>query len=241
MEDSKSASTCLTTQHLEVATRSLQAVRRNAHTLGDHRLSISARNLHIHGIRSEAGRVLEEVVRLPLRRLPRRATIGRYLELRDADVCVHNLHAEPELACAGLVLEHHGRGDAARHKVPANGDDALGGVRKLLEAVGVQVEVVDTAAGALIDDHSGDLCAAWAGHGYTLATGVGGVPVGVGESGAEKVGRDGVASEGAHAACGISAVEGGFATLGAGGSDGHSRVLIDLGCCRRVGGSLSFR
>jgi hypothetical protein len=131
---------------LKVSTGSLQAARSYAHTLDNHRLTIDTRNLDINTIRAKPSRVLKEVVRLPGRRLPGFASICRHLQLAYTDICIHNLHAEPELACAGLVLQHNRRRDAARDKVPADFDYALGRVGELLEGVGVQVKVVGSAA-----------------------------------------------------------------------------------------------
>jgi hypothetical protein len=128
--------------HLKVPPSSLQATARNTHTLNNHRLPIRAGNLHINAIRPEARRVLEEVVLLPSRCLPARASVSRNLELGHADVGVHDLHAEPEFRRARLVLEDDGRGDTARHVVPRHVDHAFGGVGEFGEGVGVEVEVV---------------------------------------------------------------------------------------------------
>jgi hypothetical protein len=223
--------------NLKVATSSLQTVRRNANTLNNYRFAIHTRNLDIHTIRAKPSRVLKEVVRLPGRRLPAAAAIRRHLKFADTNVCVHDLHAEPELACAGFVLEDNGRGDAARNEVPADGDDALGGVGELLEGVGVEVEVVVAAAGALVSDHGSDLCTGGSGDGYTLAAGFGVGPVAVGEGGAEEVGWEGVAGEGTHASGGVAAVESGLADLGACSSGACVFGCFgDGGGCRRCFG-----
>lgn len=56
------------------------------------------------------------------------------------------MHAEPEFAGAGLVLEDNGAGDAAGDGGPVNVNYTLGGLGKRGEAVGVEVEVVGAAA-----------------------------------------------------------------------------------------------
>jgi hypothetical protein len=135
----------------EVATSGLDRVGCNANTLDSHRLSVNARNLHINSIRSKAARVLEEVVWLPGGSLPCLSTVGRDLELGDADVRVADLHREPELGGTLLVLELNGRGDATGDEVPADGDYSGVGV-ELGIGVGEKVEVVSAAAGTLIDN-----------------------------------------------------------------------------------------
>lgn len=178
----------------EVATSSLHRVGRNANTLDSHRLSVNARDLHINSIRSKAARVLEEVVWLPGGSIPCLATVGRNLELGDADVRVADLHREPVLGGTLLVLELDGRGDAAGDEVPADGDYSRVGV-ELGIGVGEEVEVVAAAVGALVDNlvqlayggverrgwtyHGSDGGAAGSFHGNTSTAGSSTGPVGV--------------------------------------------------------------
>ena len=73
--------------------------------------------------------------------------------------------------------------------------------------------MVGAAAGTLVCDHCCDFGAGGPGYADALAARRGGVPVCVAEGGAEDAGREGVAGEGALAAGGVAAVEGGFAAL----------------------------
>lgn len=141
----------------EVARGSLGGLRRNADILDHDGLTAGAGDANIDRLGTISSRVLEVVVLLALGFRPCLAAISGDLERGDSDVGVLDLHAEPVRAGAGLVLEHNGRGDAARHKVPGDGDDALAWVGKCAEAGRVQVQVVVAAAGALVDDHGGDL------------------------------------------------------------------------------------
>lgn len=181
----------------EVARGSLRSLRRNADALDHDALSGLAGDPDVDGLGSEPRRVLEVVVSLTLSLLPRLSGVGGDLERRNSNVGVLDLHAEPVGAGAGLVLEHNGRADAAGHEVPGDGDDALVKFRELGEAGCVQVEMVGSAAGALVHDHGGDLVAGGTGDGYTGSAVSSAVPVGTREGGAKKGGGDGVAGEGA--------------------------------------------
>lgn len=136
----------------KVAARRLGRSRRDAHTRHGDALSIDRRDLDVHAAGSESRTVLPEVVGLALGRLPGGAAVGGDLELGDGDVGVHDLHAEPVGRGAFLVLEHDGRGDTAGDNRVADGDDALGLGAELGEGVFEEVELVDGALGALVDD-----------------------------------------------------------------------------------------
>jgi hypothetical protein len=223
----------------EVARSRLCACRRNADALNNNALAAGGCNPNINGLRSKACAVLEVVVSLACRSLPRLATVGRDLERLDSDVGVDDLHAEPVRAGAGLVLQDNWAGNTAGHEVPADGNHALAGVGQLLECVGVQVKMVGAAAGALVGDHGFDAVAGWPGDGYTGAAVAGVSPVGVREGGAEEARREGVASiKGALSTGGVAAIEGGLATLRASSRCGLS--LNGLGLYGRRSGSRSL-
>lgn len=225
----------LTLSLSKVASRGLGRLSSDANTLDDDGGTADASNLDIDAVGTEASRVLEEVVLLAGSSLPGCAAVGGDLELADADVGVHDLHAEPVLAGALLVLENDGGGDAAGDDVPGHGDLTLGGLGELGEGVGEQVKVVGAAARALVNDHSCDLVAVGSCDGHAGTAGVGAVPVAVGECGAVEVGGDSVAGEGAHAARDVAAVEGSFALLRAGsGGSGVFHCLCGCGCDGRL-------
>lgn len=179
----------------EVAGSSLRALRRNADILDNNALAAGARNLDINSLSAIPSGVLEVVVCLALGLLPRLSTVSRHLKRGDGDVGVLDLHAEPVGAGAFLVLQHDGGGDAAGHNVPADGDHALLGLGELGEGVRVEIEVVGAAAGALVDDHGGDLVARGAGDADAGSAVAGVGPVGVRQGGAEEGRWDSVSSE----------------------------------------------
>lgn len=120
-----------------------------------HLLPAGARHAYRHGVRAEPAAVLEEVVRLARRALPRAAAVGADLERRDGAVGVDDLHREPVRRRAALVVQHERRRDAAVDDLVADGDDALGRGAKLEEAVLEQVELALGTLGALVDDLRG--------------------------------------------------------------------------------------
>lgn len=177
-------------------------------------MAAGAGNLDVDGVSTEASRVLEEVVRLPLGALPGLATIGRDIERGDLDVGVHDLHGEPVSAGTRLVLEDNGGGDAARNNLPRDVDYSLGGISELLESVGEEVEVVRTASRALIDNHGSNLVARRTSDANAGTASVGGIPIRVGERSAEDATGELVSCQGAHAAVEVTSIESSFTALG---------------------------
>ena len=87
--------------------------------------------------------------------LPSRTTVRADLQGRDALVRIDHLHTEPVGRDAVLVVELQRRRDGAVDEVPGDGDDALGLRGEGGEGVGEEVEVVQAAAGALVNDLAG--------------------------------------------------------------------------------------
>lgn len=88
-------------------------VRVNADILDGDSLAGRARDLHINGRGAKATLFLEEVVVSAGSRLPSLTAVNADLKTLDGYVGVDDLHGEPPLRSARLVVKDDGRGDTA--------------------------------------------------------------------------------------------------------------------------------
>lgn len=144
----------LSTRHvllLKVGATAVLRVGRNADVLDSDGLSSSAGDLDINRLGAKAALLLEEVVVLADGLLPGLSAVDTDFEALDRLVGVDDLHGEPPLRGAGLVVELDGGGDAAGDELVGGVDDAVGAAYGC-ESVGEEIEVAFVALGALIDD-----------------------------------------------------------------------------------------
>lgn len=99
--------------HLEVGASGVLRVRVNADILDSDGLASGASDLDINSRRAEAALLLEEVVVSAIGGLPSLSAVNADFEALDGHVGVDDLHGEPPLRGAGLVVKDDGRGDAA--------------------------------------------------------------------------------------------------------------------------------
>ena len=117
-------------------------------------LASSACNSNINRLSTKTARVLEKVVILAVRGLPSRAAVDRYLQALNWFVVIDNLHREPILRGAALVMEDKGAGYATSNKLVRGVDDAIRATN-CCEGVGEKVEMAFSAFGALVHDLRG--------------------------------------------------------------------------------------
>lgn len=136
---------------LEVGVGLVLGLGLNTDTLDADNLASGAGDADVNLCGAEAAGVLEEVVVLAGGCLPGAAAVGADFEALDGLVVVDDLHREPVLGGAALVVKNDGRGDAAGDELVRSVDNAVGTANGL-EGVGEEIEMTLVAFRALVDN-----------------------------------------------------------------------------------------
>ena len=144
-----------------VRSRRHQSISSHGHVLHHDYCARMARDPDPCRRSANTGGDLKEVVVRPCRHFPRLAPIGGSLELRGAAVGVDDLSGEPVLRNAGLHVNLEKSGDYfTGNVVPCDVDDAGRWRVERRKCIRVEVEVIGTAARALVNDlqHKSGVC-----------------------------------------------------------------------------------